>query len=1449
MLPRNDIHQATINLSDPWPDVMQACIDALRIPDICLAIRGGQDGFYESLTRLCVFLESESCLPLLANLTGLTFTGSKIGGQGARILAQSPALNNITYLDLAWNKICDDGVRILAQSSIFDKLNYLDLGGNEISEEGVAALADSLYFLNLTTLKLSYNKISDSAMEALARMPCNLTVLHWRNCEVSLTGMRVLIDSPHLINLAELDLGYNQIGDEVVALLSQSSLVTKLVDLSLCGGNISEVGVRALMKTSRPCRLARLDLGLNPIGDAGAKELAKSKLAGNLTHLNMCCSQISAVGVRALAKSPHLVNLVSLNLRGNQLNDTDVRTLAQSHMLTNLITLDLGGTQIGDTGLSALAKSQHLDHLSELLLSNNLIGDVGVRALAQSPIMSNLTRLDVHSNQIGSAGIQALVRFSCSEKLVHLELGSNQIGETGVRALATWPSTSGLNHLGLEKNSIGDAGVRALVESPFMHNLAALYLADNQISAVGARSLVESRFLSSIKHLYLSLRDNDQISAAGIRALAESRSASAFIGLDVSNCSIGSDGVRALSESRYLGRLTSIVLSGNQIDDNGARTLALSHFAHGLTSLDVSENEITDRGAKTLLECFKKLDSVTFPGNNLSAPNTVCYSAGGLWKFYKISEFEKQRPSPLIRTLFIGQPYVGKTTLFEALIGRYQGLGFKARTQGFNRARKILNLANTTKHHGDMMLTLDMWDLGGHSLQSMIHRLFFRDNILYLLILNQDSLQQIELVQSWLEAISHRGKRDFVLPIINSRDGQTVCLSDGEIDFLLEPYRSSLNIYLPPAYISFSENTFDVEQVVTAIWNILHNFPLRTCWQVHDELAEHVEKWSDNYLSMDTFERRLRSDPQVDAICERFLSRLPAAVRPTANEFYKTAVDYLDHVGAVTVIDDEYVLLNPQWAQDGLYTLLPPEPYASEQEDNDVPAQVVSLRHQLQSCDANIRLPGVFTMDDVAPAFESKGYTASEGKALLRILSKPELGIVVDLVHAGRPNTFLMPLYLDQFPRANTNTADASHNVAAQDKESTLADAIVTCHAQADICSVIESTYWPEFILYQFMVAHWPQLASQPHLDSLKFHTDTDLTTFSRRRVRMVSRDKSLRVDLIQYNNRLWCFGYSGKVETNHGIMQMMQQIKRRLQDLIVRHDKSYRVEVKRYIPCPECMAAISVSSREGSPVLAHEHLQRLKPGAGLFLNSEVESVEQGSGQIFWCRHPLHDHPLTKSSIIRLTRISREMRVNENKSVSADLPEEIPSYDDVFRAVVHVSLFLYYTGLAGQTGKKSGKKIPLAKGDDVVDHHSVFTKKTLMGWWDIEIYSEKESPKNHNDNVYRFSKYLVEALPSSALEKLPEELRLRIKKHRTTEAGKARERTKDFKLDVRQVSGLPQSIKDSVATLIVQIHVDIQRQGRKALGRNLVAGQQGKKEDARLAHMKEKAEFDYLTKD
>jgi len=1404
----NDIRQATINLSDPWPDVMQACIGALKIPDICLAIRGGQDEFYESLKRLFVYLESEFCLPLLANLTGLTFTESKIGDQGARILAQSTALNNITYLDLRWNKIGDDGVRILSQSLILDKLNYLDLGANDISEEGVIALADSLYFPNLTTLKLSHNKISDSAIKALARMPCNFAVLHFRSCEVSLTGVRALIDSPHLVNLTELDLGYNDIGDEILALLSQSSLVTKIVDLSLCSGRISEIGVRALTKISGSCCLARLDLGLNPIGDAGAKELAKSKLAGNLTHLNLCDTKISAVGVRALAKSPHLVNLVSLNLRSNQLNDTAVSTLAQSRVLTNLITLELGCNQVGDAGLSALAKSRHLEHLAELGLANNLIG---------------------------SAGAQTFARFFGSKKLAHLELGGNQIGEAGVRALAAWPSTSGLNRLGLDKNGIGDAGVRALVESPFMYNLAALYLAGNQISAVGARSLVESRFLSSIKRLYLSLRDNDQLGAAGMRALAESRFASALIGLDVSNCSIGSDGVRALSESRYLGRLASIALSGNQIDDNGARTLASSHFAHGLTRLDVSENEITDRGAKSLLEAFKKLDSVVFPGNNLSAPNTVCFSADDLWKFYKISEFEKPRPSPLIRALFIGPPYVGKTTLFEALMGRYQGLGLKSRTQGFNRARKILDLANATEHHGDMMLTLDMWDLGGHSLQSMIHRLFFRDNILYLLILNQDSLQQIELVRSWLEVLAHRGKRDLVLPIINSRDGQAVCLSDDEIDFLLEPYRSSLNIYLPPAYISFSENTFDVERVVTAIWDVLHNYPLQTCWQVHDELAEHVEKWSDNYLPMDTFERRLRSDPQVDAICERFLSRLPVAVRPTGNEFYKTAVDYLDHVGAVTVIDDEYVLLNPQWAQDGLYTLLPPEPYASEQEDNDVPAQVVLLRHQLQSCDANIGLPGVFTMDDVTPAFESKGYTASEGKALLRILSKPELGIVVDLVHAGRPNTFLIPLYLDQFPRANANTVDASHNVATQEKESTLASAIVTCYAQADICYVIESTYWPGFILYQFMAAHWPQLASQPHLDTLKFHTDTDLTTFSRRRVRMLSRDKSFRVDLIQYNNRLWCFGYSGDAKTNHGIMQLMQQIKGRLQDLIIRQDKFYRVEVKRYIPCPGCMAAISMSSQEDSLVTAHENLQHLTPQSGLFPNSEVESVEQGSDQVFRCRHPLHNHLLTKSSIIRLARISREMPVNEIKSVSADLPEEVPSYDDVFRAVVHVSLFLYYTGLAGQTGKKEGDKTPLAYVDDSDKRHIVITNTTLKNWWYRAINGENKPPQNRNDAVYIFSKYLVEALPKVVLEKLPGELKPHIMKRRTSKAV--------------EVSGLTKDVKDAVAKLIVQVHVDIQRQGRKALGLTLVSGRQGEKKDKRLVRMKEKEEFDYLTKD
>ncbi len=839
------------------------------------------------------------------------------------------------------------------------------------------------------------------------------------------------------------------------------------------------------------------------------------------------------------------------------------------------------------------ACSPYLSNLTHLDLREYIFGDRGAKALAASPHLGHLTHLDLRYNGLSFEGAKALAASPHLGHLTHLNLRFNGLGFEGAKALAASPHLSHLTHLDLSKNNFGNEAAKALTASPNLVNVTELNLFNNNIGNEGAKALAASPHLVHLTHLDLSMNE------------------------------IGNEGTKALATSPYLVHLTHLDLACNSIGDEGAKALAASpHLVH-LTHLDLAHNSFGDEGAKSLLAQLIYLQDIVLKYCDLSAPLDVCSDLEALQRHYQISQIEEKVPLRLIRTMLIGAPGVGKTLLFEAVTGQYRGIGIRQRTQGFQRGQVLFEDV-VTEEYGPLTLTLDLWDLGGHSLQYMIHSLFFRRDALYLLVLSHESVKNPQPVEHWLKplyyqhAAKHHRYSITVLPVLNPHKGHT--LTSDQVEPQFTPYKSILHIK-DSVPVRFSENC-DIHALRVTLGTILQERPIETYWQVHDELGKVVDTWPENYLGVREFEHRLKSDSQTQATFERFRERLPESIKFSEHEFYRNAVKYLDHVGVVTVIKD-YIILNPSWVSDGLYTLLPPSPLESE-EDAEVPVVVKRFRQQLQSKDTEIGLPGVFKVEQVTPVFERKGYGTFDGETLLSILSEPAIGLAVDLAIAGHKKTYLIPYYLDEF------SAKAQGDDTPSNKEPALADAIMSAYSNARVCYVIESTYLPEFILYQFMAAFWPRLNVEPHQDTLTFYTNIDLSVFHRRRIQVQSYDQASTVEMILYQKRIWCLGFSDHTNGIIELIALIKQIKGRLQDLIVKQYVFARVTVQRWIPCPTCMAAIPKLKTSNPSTSHHDYLQELQPGSGLFLNEDVESA----GKVkLKCGHKKGSHALTADDI------------------------------------------------------------------------------------------------------------------------------------------------------------------------------------------------------------------------
>jgi len=142
--------------------------------------------------------------------------GFCVGSNGMEIFADDERLAKVKRMNLGGNRIGDKGAKILAESVTFSKLQWLELGGNDIGVEGIKALANASTVLGkLKTLNLYRNSLKDA-------------------------GAKIFAKENKLVNLEDIDLAQNEIGDEGLIALSESKAFPHLVAIYLDNNFTSE---------------------------------------------------------------------------------------------------------------------------------------------------------------------------------------------------------------------------------------------------------------------------------------------------------------------------------------------------------------------------------------------------------------------------------------------------------------------------------------------------------------------------------------------------------------------------------------------------------------------------------------------------------------------------------------------------------------------------------------------------------------------------------------------------------------------------------------------------------------------------------------------------------------------------------------------------------------------------------------------------------------------------------------------------------------------------------------------------------------------------------------------------------------------------------------------------------------------------------------------------------
>lgn len=338
----------------------------------------------------------------LTRLTSLWLHSCDIALDALRSLVCAPHLRGLSELALCSTKLGEEGAAVLANAHL-PRLKTLDLRGSQVGAAGMEALATSTWLAHVKHLDLSYTLLGDRGALALAA-------------------------SPELACLSDLMLGGNELGDAGACALAKSTSLVGLVRLNLCDNEIRDLGAEALADSSL-AKLVELDLGFNPIGDEGALAFAASPTRASLAILSF-----HGVGVLApetavaLLTSPHLPALRTLHILGMGVSFgvEGARALVAAPHAPSLETWNASWWKLGDEGAVVLAQWRGLEHLVSLDLSHNGIGDVGIAALLASPYLHELVSLDVSHNAIGDAGAAALAAAKLP-RLRTIKLDSNRL--------------------------------------------------------------------------------------------------------------------------------------------------------------------------------------------------------------------------------------------------------------------------------------------------------------------------------------------------------------------------------------------------------------------------------------------------------------------------------------------------------------------------------------------------------------------------------------------------------------------------------------------------------------------------------------------------------------------------------------------------------------------------------------------------------------------------------------------------------------------------------------------------------------------------------------------------------------------------------------------------------------------------------------------------------------
>jgi internalin A len=442
---------------------------------------------------------------------------------------------------------------------------------------------------------------------------------------------------------------------------------------------------------------------------------------------------------------------------------------------------------------------------------------------------------------------------------------------------------------------------------------------------------------------------------------------------NLTTLNLSSNQITDIQSLQGLTNLTTLDLSNNQITDirflkelTNLTTLNLSrnkiidiHFLEGvinLTMLDLSRNRITDISSLiylitkeipvTLDEIFtnKTNKGICLKDNPLKKPPIEIVKQGNdaVLRYFN----EKLEPKYEAKILIVGEPEAGKTSLMKKITDPAYVIPAKEdSTMGIQVIQWYCSFNNLPES-----VQLNIWDFGGQEMQYLTHQFFLSSDALYILLTS--ARKDYDNLDYWFNIISLLGKNENnenseLLVVANE-----IQMQEGQVNksFDTKKYQD-LYPHLPFQFYPVNLATeFDKDGRFAVLFHSIKKSliklpvlgkPLPVKWGIARKRLRDLKV---NYLSIQEYL----------AVCRE------------ADIDEKLAIDlssYLHKIGEVVHFNaDNYIILNPKWAMEGIYSIL----RRKDIEEND----------------------GHFTQQQVYAIWEYLNYSLPERNLFLSLMSK-----------------------------------------------------------------------------------------------------------------------------------------------------------------------------------------------------------------------------------------------------------------------------------------------------------------------------------------------------------------------------------------------------------------------------------------------------------------------------